>query len=79
VNENVSLKRMEGLLLTEGRFGLVCLRYGIENIQERCSQLLSYKCQKEVDGLIGPLPSEVLLAVLVLLALLVSLIFKFWN
>jgi len=68
VNENVSSKRLESLLLTEGIFGLVCLQYGIENIQERCSQLLFYKCKKEV-----------LLAVLVLLALLVSLVFNFWN
>jgi len=68
VNENVSLERLEGLFLTEGRFGQVCLQYGIENIQEICYQLLSYKCQKEV-----------LLAVLVLLALSASLVFKFWN
>ena len=50
------------------RFGLVCLQDGIENIQESCSQILSYKCQKEV-----------FLAVFELLTLLVPSVFNFWN
>ena len=49
-----------------GRFGLVCLQYGIENIQESCSQILSYKCQ-----------NEVFLVVLMLLELLVPSVYNF--